>query len=197
MPSRSRSARRSSISAGGTSRRLLVVATVGCAVVGAVGCALNHAALAGAGSSSATAFAGAFAVDLIVQERRRHESPRTSSRRRRASSSRWWIRSQPCPARTSRTRSSSGLRRGAATLRRPGAVRLTGRGGRRRPDGKRVCRSQSAASRSPSLVLSAPSRFAAGMSTRASVLADFASHAVENARLVVEAQEREAERGCV
>jgi signal transduction histidine kinase len=73
MRLRSLSASRSSIS-GRNAPGFLVAATVGCAVVGAVGWALNREALAAAGLIAATAFAGAFAVYLIVSERRRHES---------------------------------------------------------------------------------------------------------------------------
>ena len=73
MPLRSLSASRSSISRKNVPG-FLVAATVGCAVISAVGWALNREALAAAGLIGATAFAGAFAVYLIVSERRRHES---------------------------------------------------------------------------------------------------------------------------
>jgi hypothetical protein len=73
MRSRSLSASRSSISRKNVPG-FLVAATVGCAVISAVGWALNREALAAAGLIGATAFAGSFAVYLIVSERRRHES---------------------------------------------------------------------------------------------------------------------------
>src|ERR1044072_4667802 len=72
MPLRSLSASRSSISRQNVPG-FLVAATVGCAVIGAVGWAVDRDALAAAGLIAATAFAGAFAVYLIVSERRRHE----------------------------------------------------------------------------------------------------------------------------
>lgn len=52
----------------------LVAATVVAATAGAIGLALDSSALATAGLIAATAFAGVFAVQLIVSERRRHES---------------------------------------------------------------------------------------------------------------------------
>src|SRR5215207_4759496 len=73
MQSRSRFAKRSSISA--ASRSLapaFVVATVLGAVAGAIGFAFNHRTLTGIGLVVGMAFAGAFAATLIVQERRRH-----------------------------------------------------------------------------------------------------------------------------
>jgi signal transduction histidine kinase len=73
MPLRSLSASRSSISTKNLPG-FLVAGTVGCAVISAVGWAVNREALAAAGLIGATAFAGAFAVYLIVSERRRHES---------------------------------------------------------------------------------------------------------------------------
>jgi len=73
MQSRSRFAKRSSISAGSRSLApAFVVATVLGAVAGALGLALNHAALTGVGLVVGLSFAGAFAATLIVQERRRH-----------------------------------------------------------------------------------------------------------------------------
>ena len=69
MPSRSRSAIRSSTSAAA----FLVAATVVSAVAAAVGLVLDSVTLATLGLAAAIAFAGAFAVYLIVSERRRHE----------------------------------------------------------------------------------------------------------------------------
>src|SRR5881396_36480 len=74
MRSRSLFASRSSISAKTNLPGVLVAATVGFAVLGAIGWALGREAFAAAGLIAATAFAGAFAVYLIVSERRRHES---------------------------------------------------------------------------------------------------------------------------
>ena len=53
---------------------LLVAATAAAAVVGGVGLVLESQTLAAVGLGAATGFAGAFAVFLIVSERRRHES---------------------------------------------------------------------------------------------------------------------------
>jgi signal transduction histidine kinase len=69
MPSQSRSANRSSTDVAS----LLVAGAVLSAIAGAVGLALDIPALAAVGVVAGTAFAGAFAVYLIVSERRRHE----------------------------------------------------------------------------------------------------------------------------
>jgi signal transduction histidine kinase len=69
MPSQSPSANRSSTDVAS----LLVAGAVLSAIAGAVGLALDIPALAAIGVVAGTAFAGAFAVYLIVSERRRHE----------------------------------------------------------------------------------------------------------------------------
>jgi signal transduction histidine kinase len=69
MPSQSPSANRSSTDVAS----LLVAGAVLSAIAGAVGLALDIPALAAVGVVAGTAFAGAFAVYLIVSERRRHE----------------------------------------------------------------------------------------------------------------------------
>jgi two-component system, NarL family, sensor kinase len=69
MPSQSRSANRSSTDPAA----LLVAGAVLSAVAGAVGLVLDIEALAAVGVVAGTAFAGAFAIYLIVTERRRHE----------------------------------------------------------------------------------------------------------------------------
>jgi signal transduction histidine kinase len=69
MPSQSPSANRSSTDVAS----LLVAGAVLSAIAGAVGLALDIPALAATGVVAGTAFAGAFAVYLIVSERRRHE----------------------------------------------------------------------------------------------------------------------------
>jgi signal transduction histidine kinase len=69
MPSQSHSANRSSTDFAS----LLVAGAVLSAIAGAVGLALDIPALAAVGIVAGTAFAGAFAVYLIVSERRRHE----------------------------------------------------------------------------------------------------------------------------
>jgi signal transduction histidine kinase len=75
MPSRSRFAKRSSTSADAFGLpAVLVGATVTAAVAGGLGLALESSTLAAVGLVAAIAFAGAFAVYLIVAERRRHQS---------------------------------------------------------------------------------------------------------------------------
>ena len=69
MPSQSPSANRSSTDVAS----LLVAGAVLSAIAGAVGLALDIPVLAAVGVIAGTAFAGAFAVYLIVSERRRHE----------------------------------------------------------------------------------------------------------------------------
>ena len=69
MPSQSPSANRSSTDVAS----LLVAGAVLSAIAGAVGLALDIPALAAIGVVAGTAFAGVFAVYLIVSERRRHE----------------------------------------------------------------------------------------------------------------------------
>ena len=69
MPSQSPSANRSSTDVAS----LLVAGAVLSAIAGAVGLGLDIPALAAIGVVAGTAFAGAFAVYLIVSERRRHE----------------------------------------------------------------------------------------------------------------------------
>jgi signal transduction histidine kinase len=54
-------------------RGLLVACTVGAALVGALGLAFDRLEVAAGGLIASTAFFGAFAVYLIVNERRRHE----------------------------------------------------------------------------------------------------------------------------
>ena len=69
MPSQSPSANRSSTDFAPP----LVAGAVLSAIAGAVGLAMDIPALAAAGVVAGTAFAGAFAIYLIVSERRRHE----------------------------------------------------------------------------------------------------------------------------
>jgi signal transduction histidine kinase len=69
MPSQSPSANRSSTDVAS----LLVAGAVLSAITGAVGLAVGIPALAAIGVVAGTAFAGAFAIYLIVSERRRHE----------------------------------------------------------------------------------------------------------------------------
>src|SRR5215218_6544778 len=70
--------RRRPVAVGGrvvtNARGLLVACTVGAALVGALGLAFDRLEVAAGGLIASTAFFGAFAVFLIVNERRRHES---------------------------------------------------------------------------------------------------------------------------
>ena len=195
MPLRSLSASRSSISRKNVPG-FLVAATVGCAVISAVGWALNREALATAGLIGATAFAGAFAVYLIVSERRRHESAEDELTAQ-ASFLESLVESiaavsgpldpdeiveRACDEakRLFDARSARFLAPGEDVKEADGKL-VVPLGVRGEPVG------------SIEIVRAAP--FERWDRTRASVLGDFASRAVENARLVMEAQEREAERG--
>jgi signal transduction histidine kinase len=195
MPLRSLSASRSSISA----RNLpgfLVAATVGCAIIGAVGWTANRDSLAAGGLIAATAFAGAFAVYLIVSERRRHESAEDELAAQ-ASFLESLVESiaavsgpldpdeiveRACDEakRLFDARSARFLPPGAEIKDTAGmlVVPLAVRG---EPLG--------------SIEITRSEAFERWDRTRAAVLGDFASRAVENARLVMEAHEREAERG--
>jgi signal transduction histidine kinase len=177
----------------------LAAATVTAAVAGAVGWALGVFWLAATGLVAATALAGAFAVYLIVSERRRHEfaedelqaqatfleslvesmaavaSPleadeiieRTCDEAKRLFA-----------AREARFLSPADNTAGAARLTENGMiVPLAVRG-----------------SQIGALSLVRPGGFHRWDLMRASVLADFASRAAENARLIGEARERETER---
>lgn len=174
----------------------LVAATVACAIIGAVGWAASRDSLAAAGLIAATAFAGAFAVYLIVSERRRHESAEDELVAQ-ASFLESLVESiaavsgpfhpdeiveRACDEakRLFDARSARFLPPGAEVKETPGmlVVPLAVRG---EPLG--------------SIEITRSEAFERWDRTRAAVLGDFASRAVENARLVMEAQEREAERG--
>ena len=73
MPLRSRFAKRSSTSASNALPVTLLAGTIVAAIVGGIGLAISNASVAVAGLIFATTFAGAFCVYLIVSERRRHE----------------------------------------------------------------------------------------------------------------------------
>jgi signal transduction histidine kinase len=195
MPLRSLSASRSSISARNLPG-ILVAATVGCAVIGAVGWAANRDSLAAAGLIAATAFAGAFAVYLIVSERRRHEFAEDEL----AAQASFLESLVESIAVVSVPLDPDEIVERACDE----ANRLfDARGVRFLPPGESVKETEGklvvplAVRGEPigsiEIVRSAP--FERWDRTRAAVLGDFASRAVENARLVMEAQDREAERG--
>ena len=195
MPSRSRFASPSSTRSAGA----LAVATLAAAFVGAIGWATGLFWLTAAGLVTATALAGAFAVYLIVSERRRHETAEDELQAQasfleslvdsiaavsaplEASA----IIDRTCEeatrlfdARNARFLSSAENASGEARLTENGMiVPLAVRG-----------------NQIGALSVTRNGGFHRWDLIRASVLADFASRAAENARLIGEAQEREAER---
>jgi signal transduction histidine kinase len=195
MPSRSPFAIPSSTRTAGA----LAAATVTAAVAGAIGWATGLFWLAATGLVTATGFAGAFAVYLIVSERRRHESAEDELQAQ-ASFLESLVDSiaavsspleadqiiermceeakQLFDAREARFLSPAENAAGSSRLTENGMiVPLAVRG-------KQV----------GALSLIRPGGFHRWDIMRASVLADFASRAAENARLIVEAQEREGDR---
>jgi signal transduction histidine kinase len=197
MQSRSRFAKRSSISAGSRSLApAFVVATVLGAVAGALGLALDHAALTGVGLVIGLSFAGAFAATLIVQERRRHV---VAEDELQAQASFLESLVDSIAAVSSSHEPDEILERTADEARRlfdADEVRLTQEGEEADTPAPGVMRVRLAIRGEPIAVLVLKRRepFRRWDVVRASMLADFASHAVENARLVLEAQEREADR---
>jgi signal transduction histidine kinase len=201
MQSRSRFAKRSSISAGSRSLApAFVVATVLGAVAGALGLALDRAALTGVGLVVGLSFAGAFAATLIVQERRRHVVAEDELQAQAS-----FLESLVDSIAAVSTSHEPGeiLERTADEARRlfdADEVRLTQEGEEADTPADtpapRVMRVRLAIRGEPIAVLVLRRRepFRRWDVVRASMLADFASHAVENARLVLEAQEREADR---
>jgi signal transduction histidine kinase len=175
------------------------VATVAAAVVGAVGLALDSPGLAAAGLIAATLFAGAFAVQLIVSERRRHESAEEDLH----AQSRFLESLVESVATISDPREPHLiLERTCAEARKlfdaPVAHVIPADRHPVEPphsveEGLRVPL-RSGAHPVGTLELRRPEPFPPVDLVRATVLADFASRAVENARLIAEAHEREEER---
>jgi signal transduction histidine kinase len=196
MPSRSLFAKRSSTSA----PALLAAATVAAAIVAGIGVALDAAWMTAAGLIAATAFAGGFAVYLIVSERRRH----VSAEGQLAGEARFLESLVESIGVVSDCREPSEIiDRTCAEARRlfgARAARIVPAGGsagldaNALEDGLRVpLEAGDGAIRI--LELRRPEPFDRGDLIRARMLADFASRAVENARLLAEAREREDERG--
>jgi signal transduction histidine kinase len=194
MPLRSLFASRSSISARNLPG-ILVAATVGCAVIGAVGWALNRDALAAAGLIASTAFAGAFAVYLIVSERRRHESAEDELT---AQASFLESLVASIAAVSSPLDPDEIVERACDEAKRL----FDARSARFLPPGETVAETDGklivalAARGQPigSIEIVRSDPFERWDRTRAEVLGNFASRAVENARLVMEAHDRETER---
>jgi signal transduction histidine kinase len=195
MPLRSRFASPSST----RTAAALAGATVAAAVTGAIGWATAVNWLAAAGLVLATALAGAFAVYLIVSERRRHEYAEDELQAQ-ASFLESLVDSMaavsvPLEAEAIIERTSEEAKRlfGAREVRflspaenAAGEARLTENG--------MIVPLAVRGSQVGALSLVRPGGFHRWDLMRANVLADFASRAAENARLVGEAQERESER---
>jgi signal transduction histidine kinase len=195
MPSRSLSAKRSSTRL----PALLVAATVAAAIVAGIGVALEAASVTAAGLILAAASAGAFAVYVIVSERRRHES----AVGRLAGEARFLESLVEAIGVVSDSREPSEiLDRTCAEARRlfdahearvVSGDALATHEAHERDGALRVpLRADEGALGMLELRRSEP--FHRGDLIRAKVLADFASRAVENARLLAEAREREDER---
>jgi signal transduction histidine kinase len=168
--------------------------------VGAIGLAIDSLALAAGGLVGATAFAGAFAVYLIVSERRRHEYAEDELQTQ-ASFLESLVQS---------ITGLSGSRESDEILERTcnEARRLFGARSARviPPDEVEVADAheieegirvplRAGSQALGTLELRRPEPFHRLDLMRATMLADFASRAAENARLIDEAREREEERG--
>lgn len=198
MPLRSPSAKRSSI------RRLgapvfLVGATCAAAAVGAVGLLFESVSLAAVSLLGVIAFAGAFAVFLIVSERRRHES---AEDRLQAQASFLESLVQSIAVVSSSRRPEEIVERTCVEAKRLFRARdarvlapeeATGREAHEIPGGIRVPLT-ARGDRLGTLELKRPEPFHRLDLMGATMLADFAARAVENARLIGEATKREDER---
>jgi signal transduction histidine kinase len=200
MPLRSRFAKQSSISGRGALPAFLVAVTVVAAALAGIGVAVSSASLAAIGLVVATTFAGAFAVYLIVSERRRHESAEDQLQGE-ARFLESLVRSMAVVADSSspgeilaRTCAESRKLFGARSAEVLPVETDEALEARVVPGGIRVPVS---AGKEPigMLELRRSDPFPRGDLMRATMLADFAARAVENARLIGEAHEREAERG--
>jgi signal transduction histidine kinase len=194
MPSRSLFANRSSTSVAPP----LVGAAAGAAIVGAIGWATGRTWLAAAGLAAAAALAGAFAVFLIVSERRRHVVAEDALQAQAsfleslvdaiaAVSS-----SLDADEILERTRAESQRLFGADRARILGPDE-PGEGGW--ADGQMVLPLLIRSEAIGAIALERREPFHRWDLMRGTVLADFASRAIENARLIAEAHEREVDRG--
>jgi signal transduction histidine kinase len=195
MPSRSRFASPSSTRPAG----VLAVATLTAALVAAIGWAVGVFWLTAAGLITATALAGAFAVYLIVSERRRHE---TAEDELQAQASFLESLVDAIAAVSTPLQADAIIERTCEEAKRlfdareakflspaenaAGEPRLTENG--------MIVPLAVRGNQVGALSLTRSGGFHRWDLIRASVLADFASRAAENARLIVEAQDREAER---
>jgi len=195
MPSPSRSAIRSSTNFG--ARGVLVACTIGAALVGAFGLGFDEIEVAVGGLIASTAFFGAFAVYLITNERRRHETAedelqaQTSFLESLVDSIGAVSATLDADAILERTRDEA-QRLFEAREARIIAGELSPDG---TPSGDRLLVPLAVrGERIGTLELVRPEPFHRWDHMRATVLADFAARAVENARLLEEAREREMER---
>jgi len=179
-------------------RGILVGCTVGAALVGALGLALDQHGVAAGGLVAATAFFGAFALYLIITERRRHEFAEDELQAQAT-----FLESlvDSIAAVSSTLDAAEILERACEEAKRlfdaPSARILPA--GRRsdgaRPGGERIVVPLAVrGERLGDLEIARPEPFHRWDHVRATVLADFAARAVENARLLDEARDREAER---
>jgi len=178
-------------------RGLLVACTVGAALVGAFGLALDQLEIAAGGLIASTGFFGAFAVYLIANERRRHESAedelqaQTTFLESLVDSIATVSSTLDADEILERTRDEAQrlFEAREAHVRKPDET--TADGGR----GERLVIPLAVrGERIGDLELLRDEPFHRWDHMRATVLADFASRAVENARLLEEARDREAER---
>jgi signal transduction histidine kinase len=195
MPLRSRFGNRLSTN----SAALLVAGAVAAAIAGAIGLAVTWTPLAAGGLVAATAFAGAFAVYLIVSERRRHEFAEDAL----AAQASFLEHLVDAIAAVSGPLDADEIvaRTGAEAKRLFRARDVRVLPPEQTPDGDARVTDQGmvvplAVRGEPigALELVRPDPFHRWDVMRATVLAGFASRAVENARLLVEAREREDER---
>jgi signal transduction histidine kinase len=179
-------------------RGILVGCTVGAALLGALGLAFDRQAVAAGGLVAATAFFGAFALYLIVTERRRHESVEDELQAQAT-----FLESlvDSIAAVSSTLDATEILDRTCEQAKRlfaaPSARILPA--GRRsdgaKPGGERIVVPLAVrGERLGDLEIARPEPFHRWDHMRATVLADFAARAVENARLLDEARDREVER---
>ena len=199
MPSRSLFAKRSSTRDGDVVAVLLAGSTFAAALAAAVGWAFAIGWLAAAGLVAATALGGAFAVYLIVSERRRHDVAEDTLQAQ-ASFLETLVTAIEA---VSRSRDPEEILEQTCTeaqrLFRARAVRFLDDGGSvaSEPtvaDGRMSLPVSVGGEPIGSIELQRSEPFHRSDAITASVLVDFAARAVENARLVSEAQEREAER---
>jgi signal transduction histidine kinase len=201
MPSQSLFAKRSSTRTLGGLRlpRALVGAAVAAAIVGGIGFALGSTATGAAGLIGATAAAGALAAYLIVSERRRHESAEGEL----ADRARFLVSLVESIGVVSDSREPGEiLDRTCAEARRlfrARTARVVPADGEPMPSahesegGLRVPL-RAGETAIGTLELRRREPFDRVDLMRATMLADFASRAVENARLLADAREREDER---